>query len=172
VQGRLGALEQIAEQVSRQQEFLPPQLRQLGHKVDDAATAITDVRIRDLLHSLVLLHDLVDQMRQAATRSEDHVEHQHNYEVLLRQILQMLQLNGVEPIATDGPFDATMHRGIKAVPTTDPAEAGRIVDVFRKGFRAPRMILRYAEVAVTRHEEQAAPSTDESDPPTVNGEAR
>jgi molecular chaperone GrpE len=166
--GQVSALRQIVEQVAQQQGFFPPQLRQFSQKIDDAASSISDARIRDLLHSLLLLHDLLDQMMQPGTPGHEQNNHQRNYEVLLRQVLQTLQLNGIEPISTERGFDATIHRGVKVVPTDNPAEEGRIVQVFRKGFRSQRMILRYAEVAVMRYEGPASVSAEESTPPAIN----
>jgi molecular chaperone GrpE (heat shock protein) len=153
---QLATLRQLVEQLARQQEFLPPQLRQLGHKVDDVATSIGDTRIRDLLKSFLLLHDLVGQMAQTTAPDQEHTMHRRNYEVLLNQILQVLQLNGIESIAVNGVFDPTLHRAVKIEAAANPAEDGRIVTVFRQGFRSPRMILRYAEVAVMRYAEPAS----------------
>jgi molecular chaperone GrpE (heat shock protein) len=167
---QLATLRQMAEQLARQQEFIPPQLRQLGHKVDDVATAIGDTRIRDLLKSFLLLHDLAGQLAQADAADQDHAVHQHNYAVMRNQILQVLQLNGIEPIAVDGAFDPTLHKAVKVEPTTNPAEDGRIVTVFRQGFRSPRMILRYAEVAVRRYEEPAAVLASPEAPPALGEE--
>ncbi|MBI3248836.1 MAG: nucleotide exchange factor GrpE [Deltaproteobacteria bacterium] len=163
------SLQQTAERIVRQQEFFPPQLRQLSSKVDDVATSISEPRLRDLLKSLLLFHDLLDQMMRSAASESDPIVHQRNYEVLRSQILQTLQLNGVEPIPTDCAFDPNLHKAIKTVPTTDSTADGNIVELFRKGFRSQRMVLRYAEVAIGKYESPVSvvESTNPSEPSDV-----
>jgi len=153
MQARLETLEQMVIQVSREVgdlrervTLIPRQVRQLGSKVDDITESISQPRIRDLLNSLLLLYDLVEQMGRTAAEA-------HNYEVLGDQIAQVLEVNGLHPITESQDFDPTLHRAIETVACETPEENGEIVSVYRSGFRTNRATLRYAEVVVKRYQE-------------------
>jgi molecular chaperone GrpE len=145
VAGLSAQVGRLAEQV----ELIPRQVRQLGGKVDDVTESIAQPRVRDLLNSFLLLHDLVEQMGRtpgletAATR---------NYRVLRDQIAQVLRVNGITPIADARRFDPAVHKAVETVPCETSDEDGEIVHVYRTGFRTGQAILRYAEVVVKRYQ--------------------
>jgi len=147
-QDHLDETNQVIGEVKHGQELQSAKLRELSDKLDDAATSLSEPRIRDLLTSLLLLHDLIDQMASAAVEAEPESDHCRNYGVLLSQILQMLALHGVEAVPTAIPFDRGLHRAAQSQRTDEPSEDGRIVRVFRKGFKSKRRVLRYADVEV------------------------
>ena len=152
----LGRLEQHVsqlgsqvEQLAGRVELIPPQVRQLGVKVDDLTESIAQPRIRDLLNRFVLLYDFVDQMSRSAVPES---EPARNYQVLRRQIEQNLEVSGVYAIAGVGQFDPALHKAVEIVACQTPEENGRIVSVFRPGFRTERAVLRYAEVVIKRYQ--------------------
>lgn len=147
-QVQLHGTEKTAIELKRGQELLAAKLREVSDKIDDVTTSLSEPRIRELLTSLLLLHDLVDQMASTATDKNTTVEHERNYGVLLSQIRQILELHGIEVISTDVIFNENLHRAIRTIATDDPSKDGRITQVFQKGFRTQRRILRYANVEV------------------------
>ncbi len=156
ISARLEEMESALSDIARQQGLMPQKLRQIGQQVDDVSSSLGAPRVRDMLQSLLLLHDLIESMH-AQTPCEDETNRK-NYEVLLGQVLQMLEVNGLKMIDTEGEFDPNLHRPVAAVPCVSEEEAGRIVEVVRRGFRSDRGVLRYAEVAVTEHDPAAEAS--------------
>jgi molecular chaperone GrpE len=136
---------QLSEQVS----LIPRQVRQLGTKVDDTTQSISHPRIRDLLNSVLLLYDLVDQMQRA--NQSDHSSPE-NYQVLQEQIGQILRVNGISLIEEAKCFDPAIHKAVETVPCQILEEDGEITQIHRPGFRTERAILRYAEVIVKRYQ--------------------
>ena len=65
-----------------------------------------------------------------------------------RQFLQTLQRAGLREIPTDGPFDPFLHEAImKEEAGTE--EAGRILEVFQKGYMLGPKVIRAARVKVS-----------------------
>lgn len=153
---RLGDVQQVLKQLTDQIgltaeriEPLSRQVRQLGNKVDDLEESISHPRIRDLLNGLLLLHDL--------TRLSDPSDPQ-SYIVLSSQIDQILLNNGVYAIPVGERFDPVLHKAVEVVSCTAPADDGKIVKLYRPGFRTQQTVLRYAEVIVYSYR---PPASDE-----------
>lgn len=149
VMGRLEhieqALRQLTDQVGLTAERVEPlsrQVRQLGNKVDSLEESVSHPRIRDLLNGLILLHDLTDQQE---------LDNLQTYEILRDQIEQILRINGVLMIPEREQFDPALHKAIEVVPCDTPEDNGKIIRVYRQGFRTQQTILRYAEVIVYSH---------------------
>jgi molecular chaperone GrpE (heat shock protein) len=162
----LAANQASVEALKRDQDVLAAKLRDLSDKLDEVTYSFSEPRIRDLLSSLLLLHDLAEQMATSVGDSPDDAKHRRNYGTLLSQILQLLRVNGIEVIPTDGAFDENNHNALDVLPTDDPAEDGQISRVFRKGFRSSLRPLRYADVQVrTMRPSGSQPPTGEEGPP-------
>ena len=115
-----------------------------------------------------MIHDLVDQMCQAAACGANEQSDQtpaYQLDVLRTQIRQVLAVNGLTEIATDGQFDPELHCAVSRVPCTDEAQVGRIKSVTRAGYRVNETILRYAEVNVWCSEggDEAGESQDDGE---------
>ena len=123
--------------------LIPAQLRELGNKVDNVTENINESRLNDLLKSLLMLLDLTGQF--ASTTDADHA---HNYELLRRQMLETLEINGIYMIEASGRFDPAWHKIVERVPCETPEDDGQIASIYRPGFRTERAVLRYAEVIV------------------------
>jgi molecular chaperone GrpE (heat shock protein) len=137
--------------------------------VEDVATSTSEPRLRDLLKSLLILHDLIGQMHDQT--SEDDAPHHSNYGNLLIQVRQMLEYNHLSLIDGTGDFDPTIHRPVKTVPCASPDESGQIHQLVRPGFRTESSVLRYAEVVLTRYEEGDDEASAGDDTPTPTAEA-
>ena len=157
IRAQLNNLEQVVGQLatavdllSERTNLIPKQVRQLGSKVDDMTESISQPRLRDLLHSILLLYDLVEQMSRAVDSDVDNGRH---YQVLRDQLLQILRVNGITFIPTDGAaFDPALHKAVATLPCETLAEDGQIAQVYRAGFQTERAVLRYAEVVVKRYQ--------------------
>jgi molecular chaperone GrpE len=163
VQARLTGLEGSVEETKKLVSFLPPQVRALGGKVDGLGTSINEPRIRSMLLGLVGISDLVEQMARQARLEPGSPEASQatDFEVLATQLGQMLALNGLERIPTEGGFNPEFHRAVGRVEVVAPGDANRVLEVVRPGFRTEQAVLRYAEVVVGKY---APPAREEPDP--------
>jgi len=159
VVGRLDELgarvSELAAQVAGLGErvgFLPRQIRQLAARVDEVTESISHPRVRDLLGSFLLLHDLLEQMG----RTEE-PEAGAGLRVLRDQVTQVLGLNGIEEIPETKRFDPALHKAVESVACATAEEDGEIAEVYRAGFRSQHTVLRYAEVVVKRHQAPKSP---------------
>ncbi len=64
-----------------------------------------------------------------------------------RKLRQLLDEEGVTPIATEGAFDPTLHEAIASAPS-DSVEPGHIIDTLRAGYQLKGHVLRPALVRV------------------------
>lgn len=64
-----------------------------------------------------------------------------------RKLRQLLEEEGVTPIATEGAFDPTLHEAIASAPS-DSVEPGHIIDTLRAGYQLKGHVLRPALVRV------------------------
>ncbi len=155
MQARMAAFEAAVDATAKQVSFLPPQMRMLGGKIDGLATAISEPRYRAALLGLLGVYDLADQILRALPADDDGqtgaANHRRNYEVLLAQLRQILEANGLTEIPTSGGFDPELHRALKLVPVANPAQSDQVLEVVRRGFRTEQSVLRYAEVLVGQY---------------------
>ncbi|MCD4786506.1 MAG: nucleotide exchange factor GrpE [Candidatus Eremiobacteraeota bacterium] len=151
---RISNLESLAEKTANQVSYLPPNVRMLGKKIDGLTTSISETRYRGLLLDLLGIFDLIDQLLLSSRDTEHYSseDHRRNYEILRTQIRQILDVNELSEISTDGFFDPKIHRAKGSIPCDDPGKVNRILKVYRPGFRTEESILRFAEVAIGKLE--------------------
>jgi molecular chaperone GrpE len=63
-----------------------------------------------------------------------------------RQLEQLLEREGLAPVATDGKFDPHVHEALLTQPSA--AEEGSVIEVLQKGYRLGDRVLRPARVVV------------------------
>lgn len=70
-------------------------------------------------------------------------------EITLRELLEVLRREGVEPIVAEGePFDPTVHEAVMTQPSSDVPEGDVLLQI-EKGYRYRDRILRPAKVVVS-----------------------
>ena len=153
---RLARLEELVDGLCKQVAFLPPQIRQLGGKVDGVATAVSEPRHRALMLGVIGIYDLVSQMERSARAGLGEASPAKSFEVVRLQLEQLLDVNGLRAIEASGAFDPQVHRALSRVPVSDPARDQQIVEVLRTGFRTEQAVLRFAEVSVGHLEAESA----------------
>jgi molecular chaperone GrpE (heat shock protein) len=150
------ALQTVLHDVSQMRETLelqPRKLRELGQKIDQVTTAITEGRYDQLVHQLIDFEDLLGRAERESVASQPALQPSVGTTLLtsLRaELRQILLLNAVtEVIAEQGmAFEPSQHRCVDTVVTADPASDGKIDRVIRAGFRAPNRMLRHPDVVV------------------------
>ncbi len=163
--GISGRMERISEQIALAREqigYLPPQLRNLGNRIDAAAASISETRYRALLKDMLGVYDFADQaVRVLESEVAEHGGPGLKYCRIIRtQLCQLLSLNGLTLIVAEGEFDPDNHKAVERKPCADPDQVGRIARIVRPGFRTEHQVLRYAEVVVFFYE-----------PPTISEQA-
>lgn len=165
VDQRMDGLENAVAALGKQVSHIPPQVTTLWTKVDGMGTAFTESRFKRLLLGVIRIYDLLDSALNRETLQNDSPgvqELRRDYEVLRTQLLQLLALNGLSEVPTDGTFDPEVHQPMRHVPCDDPDLDDHIRTVFRKGFRTEQAVLRPADVELWRYERpKESPPPDE-----------
>jgi molecular chaperone GrpE len=157
LRGQTGRFQAGLNTLSEKVAFIPPQIRNLGAKIDAVATVAADSKYRSLLLTLLGLHDLVGQMRLGASDGEREGAAGRSLDVIFTQIQQILEGNGLKDIAASETFDPAMHCAIQVVPTEDAAMDGKIARLIRPGFTLAGRLVRFAEVEIWKLRAPPAP---------------
>lgn len=75
-----------------------------------------------------------------------------SYQHLLDEFLEMLGRRDILPMDSKRSLDETLHRVVRAVPTTIEQDDGRVLQVLRRGFLRDGQVLRKEEVLVLTHD--------------------
>ena len=103
---------------------------------------------------LPVLDDLERALEAAHAHEEAKLE--EGVELVHRQLEQILDREGLVPVATDGKFDPHVHEALLTQPSA--AEEGAVIEVLQKGYRLGDRVLRPARVVV------AGPKEPDGDP--------
>jgi molecular chaperone GrpE (heat shock protein) len=114
---------------------------------------------RELLRSLLLLHDSMVQAEEAfaggaAPLGQPSPEARTRVEALREELLHVLYAQDVEPIPPPepgAPLDRAVQQTLRTVPTDRPEEDGCVDRVVRTGFRWGQRLLRPQEVVLRRY---------------------
>ena len=162
LQQQTGKVAHLTAQVAQTQKLGAEQLRRFKGQVEQATSAVADARFRQLAEGLLLYYDLLAGMTaNADSHSPDATP--DGYRMLLRQLCQLMQINGIEEIPAEGSPDYKVHRAVKIVPPEPPQENNSIVEVWRAGFHIGERVLRPAEVVVALENPPTASSDDAAD---------
>ena len=104
---------------------------------------------------LPVLDDLERALEAAHAHEEAKLE--KGVELVHRQLEQLLEREGLAPVATDGVFDPHVHEALLTQPSA--AEEGAVIEVLQKGYRLGDRVLRPARVVVAGPKE---PNGDET----------
>jgi molecular chaperone GrpE len=151
VRQSLGGISAQNEQILDMQRLAAEQSRRLASKVERAATAAAHAQFRDFLNGLLLFYDLLSGLA-ANTTAPRAAPPGEGYRMLLRQLDQLMHLNGIERIPVEGIPDYQLHRAVKKVTVAAPEDHNRIIETSRPGFRIGDQVLRPADVVVTVYE--------------------
>lgn len=156
-------LESEIEQLTAEVANKDVELRKANERADQAHAEIEAVqrrvaassakelaqRTRKLLESFLPVVDNMDRAIAAARTQAQAEDLLAGIELVRREILTSMAAFGVKHAPALGePFDPNRHEAIAAVPVTDPAQVGRVIDVMREGYLIADETLRPAGVAV------------------------
>ena len=141
-------LEELKDRRLREAAEYQNQRRRLLKEQQDALNYANENLIKELLETVDNLERALGHARPGdGEGSVDHENLQQGVELTLRSLVNMLDRNGVEEVATEGMFDPRHHEAMLQVPTAD-RPAGTVVEVYQKGFVLKGRLLRAAKVAV------------------------
>lgn len=123
----------------------------------DRQTLVARLRA-DLVSSLL---DVVDDLERVAQSGEGTTAAAliDGVRLVEKKFRNVLDAAGLEPIeADDRVFDPATMEAMMTVPTDDPAEDGRVADVFQRGYRVGDVLVRPARVRVLSYEGPAGES--------------
>jgi len=103
---------------------------------------------------------VLDDLERALEAAEEHEEAklEEGVKLVHRQLEQLLEREGLAPVATDGKFDPHVHEALLTQPSA--SEEGSVIEVLQKGYRLGDRVLRPARVVVAGPKEE--PSGDET----------
>ena len=99
--------------------------------------------VRDLLP---VLDNFERAMENTANVDPGYVE---GIRLVHKQLLGILEKNGLEEIPADGMFDAELHNAVMQEEAED-TESGMITAVFQKGYKVKNRIIRHSMVKVAK----------------------
>ena len=105
---------------------------------------------------LPVLDDLERALEAAHAHEEAKLE--EGVKLVHRQLEQILEREGLAPVATDGKFDPHVHEALSTQPSA--AEEGAVIEVLQKGYRLGDRVLRPARVVVAGPKEDDASDGD------------
>ena len=108
--------------------------------------------------------DTLDKAVEGARGGSESGPQEAGLEGIRRQLVQTLQRAGLKEIKTDVPFDPFVHEALMREETNSD-DAGRILEVFQKGYTLGSKVLRAARVKVSV---EAAARTANSDEGSSN----
>jgi molecular chaperone GrpE (heat shock protein) len=114
---------------------------------------------KPFLLDLLLFYDSLNWFQQSLQRQEMSPEVvADSFQYLLDEFLELLYRRDVVPCESAPRFDRRLHKAVRVVPSSNPAEDWAIQTVLKRGFVRGDRLLRAEEVAVYRS------STDADDP--------
>lgn len=120
------------------------------------------LRRRDDLDTHRAFAALFIEVLAAADRLAEYEATPELCESVREEILEVFARRGVDPIPTEGAFDAAIHEAISTVPTGDDEEVGTVAEVVSRGYMLGDKVLRPARVIV-RVEDSATEPHDDKD---------
>ena len=104
---------------------------------------------------LPVLDDLERALEAAHAHEEAKLE--EGVKLVHRQLEQLLEREGLAPVATDGKFDPHVHEALLTQPSA--AEEGSVIEVLQKGYRLGDRVLRPARVVVAGPKDEDGDAT-------------
>ena len=105
--------------------------------------------LAELFRDLLPAVDALDACASMAAKGGDAKAHVDGFLIAQKELVRLLEKNGLKPLAAEGEFDPAKHEAVGFFETADRPE-NQVGEVMRKGYRLHERILRPAQVRVTR----------------------
>ncbi len=105
-----------------------------------------------LVSDLLMVLDSFDKAFEESKKCDDAGSLKDGIQLVQRQLMQILEREGLREIDTKGKFDPFLHEAILREVKED-AEDGKILEVYQKGYRLGGKAIRPAKVKVAKKAE-------------------
>ncbi|MEN9406151.1 MAG: nucleotide exchange factor GrpE [Bacillota bacterium] len=111
-------------------------------------------RFKSIYIDLILLIDRMNNIyNDKLSAKEQNKEFLDMLSNLSREVLEILYRRGVDLVVSDNDYyDPKVQQAVGIVPTNNPAEEGRVVEMVRHGFRCKDVLIRPEEVVIKKYE--------------------
>jgi molecular chaperone GrpE (heat shock protein) len=148
---RLQALHDLIQDRMRQDDIQQRAFDQLYEELRQYKEDFVFQQEKPFLLDLLLFYDSLNWFQQSIERKEmspDVITDSFQY--LLDEFLELLYRRDVVPCESVERFDRKLHKAVRVVPTSNPAEDWHVQAVLKRGFTRGDKQLRAEEVAVSR----------------------
>jgi len=119
-------------------------------RVDRERRELAEAASVDLIRDLLPLVDDLERALQVEATSEEAEAYRRGFEIIYRQLLEVLRKRGVTPIEAVGrPFDPQYHEAVVHEPSATHAD-GEVIGEVRRGYMIGERLLRPAMVRVAK----------------------
>jgi molecular chaperone GrpE len=122
----------------------------------------TKLANRNLMIDLLPVLDSLDKALEDSGKNSSADSMRTGMEGVRRQLLQVLQREGLKEIRSSGKFDPFLHEALMREESED-ADDGRILEVYQKGYAIGSDPIRTAKVKVAKRKEPPSESTTAQD---------
>lgn len=158
LQDELDAVKQLSLQLENQLKRAVADYHNLEKRVAEGRSELTKWGTGELLVKILPVLDhletVVQSGRQVLSERSESKDWFRGVELAVKELNQVLQLEGLEQIASDGQFDPNLHEAVdvrEMPPSLDSSgepKDNKILEVVRKGYTLNGKVLRPAQVVV------------------------
>lgn len=141
----------LAEYIKAYKQQVDVELVRFRERLERDAERQAEQHKMELVRELVEVLDNLDLSLQSAQKDKDLEVLLQGLIIVRQQFFTKLKAMGLAPIeAEDQPFDPKIHEAIATEPTEDPKRDGKVVEVYKAGYRLNDLLLRPALVRVSK----------------------
>ncbi len=163
LQDELDSVKQLSVQMENQLKRAVADYHNLEKRVAEGRSELTRWGTGELLTKILPALDHLEQALAGANETDRQSGWFRGVELAVKELNQVLQIEGLEQIASDGQFDPNLHEAVD----TQVGEDNKILKVVRKGYTLNSKVLRPAAVVVGRKEINEQEGQSEGDPSLI-----
>ena len=163
LQDELDSVKQLSIQMENQLKRAVADYHNLEKRVAEGRSELTKWGTSELLVKLLPVLDHLEQALGGASEQERQSGWFKGVELAVKQLYQVLALEGLDQIVADGQFDPNLHEAVD----TQAGDDNKILKVVRKGYTLNGKVLRPAGVVVGRKEINEPSGQSEGDPSLI-----
>lgn len=148
IEGRIVELEKELEAERAQALRVLADFQNFRRRTEEQRLETASRAVEGFISELLPVLDNFERALSAASDCQSHEALVEGVELILRQLRELLERHGVEPIEAVGQeFDPTVHDAVARVPVEDAAE-NTVIEEIQRGYRRGSRVLRPAMVKV------------------------
>jgi len=153
---RLAAKDKKIEELTDDLKRLQAEFDNFKKRIVKDLAERTKLSNQRLICDLLPVLDSFDKAAEDAKKNESYAQLREGLQGLQRQLLKILEKEGLKEVRTDGKFDPFTHEAMIREVSED-AEDGKILEVFQKGYALGNKTIRTAKVKVAKKAEPELP---------------